>query len=72
VKPSDKALPEYVARNRAAWDEWAPEYVPNGELSWRLGRGHEKWGVRDIPEREVRVRQREQFAHSSLTQSETP
>jgi hypothetical protein len=29
-------LPNHVARNRAAWDEWAPEYVGNAELSWGL------------------------------------
>jgi SAM-dependent methyltransferase len=49
------ALPEHVQRNRAAWDEWAPEYVSNGERSWGLGPGDEKWGVWDIPERDVRL-----------------
>ncbi len=51
----DPTLPEHVARNRAAWDEWAPEYVPNGERSWGLSPGAEKWGVWDIPEREVQL-----------------
>ncbi len=51
----DEALPEHVQRNRTAWDEWAPDYVANGEVSWRLGRGEEKWGVWDIPERELRL-----------------
>ena len=46
----DLALPEHVQRNRAAWDEWAPDYVSNGEVSWRLMPGDEKWGVWDIPE----------------------
>jgi SAM-dependent methyltransferase len=48
-------LAEHVRRNRAAWDAWAPEYVANGETSWRLGPGNEKWGIWDIPEREVRL-----------------
>jgi SAM-dependent methyltransferase len=51
----DPTLPDHVQRNRAAWDEWAPEYVANGEVSWRLGPGEEKWGVWDIPERDLRL-----------------
>jgi len=51
----DGTLPDHALRNRAVWDEWAPEYVANGEVSWRLGPGDEKWGVWDIPEREVRL-----------------
>jgi SAM-dependent methyltransferase len=48
-------LPEHVRRNRTAWDAWAGEYVANGEVSWRLGPGDEKWGIWDIPERDVRL-----------------
>jgi SAM-dependent methyltransferase len=48
-------LPEHVRRNRATWDEWAVDFVANGELSWRLAPGDEKWGVWDIPERSVRL-----------------
>jgi SAM-dependent methyltransferase len=55
VTTPDETLPEHVQRNRAAWDEWAPEYVSNGEVSWRLEPGDEKWGIWDIPEREVHV-----------------
>jgi len=51
----DGSLPEHVQRNRAAWDEWAPDYVANGEASWRLGPGEEKWGVWDLPEQDVRL-----------------
>jgi SAM-dependent methyltransferase len=47
-------LPDHVRRNRAAWDEWAEEYVANGEVSWGLAPGEEKWGIWDIPERDVR------------------
>ena len=48
-----QALPDHVRRNRAAWDEWAPEYVANGELSWSLRPGDEKWGIWGIPEADV-------------------
>jgi SAM-dependent methyltransferase len=50
----DTSLPEHVQRNRTAWDEWAPEYVENGERSWRLRPGDETWGIWDLPERELR------------------
>jgi SAM-dependent methyltransferase len=48
-------LPEHVRRNRAAWDEWAPDFVANGELSWGLKPGAEKWGIWDIPDSDVHV-----------------
>ena len=50
-----ETLPEHVVRNRAAWDEWAPEFVSNGELSWGLPPGQEKWGIWDVPESTVRL-----------------
>ena len=55
VTTPDETLPEHVQRNRSAWDEWAPDYVANGEVSWRLGPGDEKWGVWDLPERDLRL-----------------
>jgi SAM-dependent methyltransferase len=55
VTTPDEALPEHVRRNRIAWDEWAPEFVSNGEVSWRLEPGDEKWGIWDIPERDVHL-----------------
>ena len=55
VTTPDESLPDHVQRNRAAWDDWAPEFVANGERSWRLQPGDEKWGIWDIPEREVRL-----------------
>jgi SAM-dependent methyltransferase len=42
---------EYVARNRAHWDEMAAEYVANGEASWATDQP--KWGIWGIPESEV-------------------
>jgi len=56
VTPSDEAtLPEHVQRNRAAWDEWAPDYLANGERSWRLQPGDEDWGTWNIPERDLHL-----------------
>jgi SAM-dependent methyltransferase len=49
----DETLPDHVRRNRQAWDEWAVDFVDNGERSWRLQTGEEKWGVWDIAEAEV-------------------
>ncbi len=46
----EAALPDYVRRNRAEWDEWATEFVDAGERCWRLGVGEETWGMWDIPE----------------------
>ena len=51
----EEVLPDHVRRNRAQWDEWAAEYIPNGERSWRLSRGDEKWGIWDIPEAELHL-----------------
>lgn len=48
-------LPDHVARNRVAWDGMAPEYVANGERSWRLLPGDETWGLWDVPERELHL-----------------
>jgi SAM-dependent methyltransferase len=48
-------LPDYVRRNRTEWDSWAPDFVANGERSWALQPGAEKWGVFDIPESDVHV-----------------
>ncbi|MEP6469663.1 MAG: class I SAM-dependent methyltransferase [Chloroflexota bacterium] len=42
---------EYVARNRAHWDEMAVEYVANGEVSW--ARDQPRWGIWGISEAEV-------------------
>jgi SAM-dependent methyltransferase len=55
VTTPDEGLPDHVQRNRAAWDEWAPDFVANGERSWRIQPGDEKWGIWDIPERDVRI-----------------
>jgi SAM-dependent methyltransferase len=48
-------LPDYVVRNRAEWDVWATEYVANGEVSWGLEPGDEKWGIWGIPESDLHL-----------------
>jgi len=47
------ALPEYVAKNREAWDKWAAEYVPGGERSWAAE--EPTWGIWSIPEADLRL-----------------
>jgi SAM-dependent methyltransferase len=54
-EPGAADLPEHVRRNRAAWDEWATEYVEPGERAWRLGPGEETWGSWDVPESELHL-----------------
>jgi SAM-dependent methyltransferase len=46
-------LPEHVARNRAAWDEWAAEYVATGERNWAAA--EPTWGIWDVAESEVQM-----------------
>jgi SAM-dependent methyltransferase len=52
---SQQGLPEHVLRNREAWDNWAGEYVADGEKSWALQTGQEAWGIWGIPESEVNL-----------------
>src|SRR4029077_14835780 len=35
---------------RASWDEAAKDMVANGELSWAMAPGEEKWGIFGVPE----------------------
>jgi SAM-dependent methyltransferase len=46
-------LPDYVARNRAAWDSWAPEWVASAERNW--AQADPTWGIWDIPESELHM-----------------
>jgi SAM-dependent methyltransferase len=46
-------LPEHVARNRAAWDRWASDWVGPGERSW--ARPDPAWGIWGIPEPELHM-----------------
>jgi SAM-dependent methyltransferase len=45
-------LPEHVQRNRAAWDEWAGEYVEAAERNWG---GDPTWGIWGVPEAQLRM-----------------
>jgi SAM-dependent methyltransferase len=43
--------PDYLERNRAAWELWAPGYVVSGRKAWaedKLG-----WGIWDLPESDL-------------------
>jgi SAM-dependent methyltransferase len=46
-------LPEYVARNRTAWDRWAPKWVASGERNW--ADSEPGWGTWGIPEAELHM-----------------
>jgi SAM-dependent methyltransferase len=43
--------PDYVLRNRASWDEWAPGYEQAGHRNWASG--EPTWGIWGVPEAEV-------------------
>lgn len=46
-------LPDYVLRNRTAWDRWAPDWVASGERNW--ADTEPSWGIWGIPETELRL-----------------
>jgi SAM-dependent methyltransferase len=46
-------LPEYVLRNRAVWDRWAPDWVASGERNWASPEA--EWGIWGIPESELHM-----------------
>jgi SAM-dependent methyltransferase len=46
-------LPEHAARNRAAWDRWAADYVETGERNWAAE--EPTWGIWDVPEAQLRM-----------------
>lgn len=50
---TESGLPEHVARNRAVWDRWAPEWAEAGERNWRAS--EPSWGVWGIPESELHL-----------------
>ncbi|HEX4045843.1 MAG TPA: class I SAM-dependent methyltransferase [Gammaproteobacteria bacterium] len=45
-------LTEYVKRNRAAWDNMAPEYTAAGRRCWQE---EPAWGIWQIPETEINL-----------------
>jgi SAM-dependent methyltransferase len=44
---------EYVLRNRAQWDRWAPEYVETGRRNW--AQSEPTWGIWGVPESQLHV-----------------
>jgi SAM-dependent methyltransferase len=46
-------LPEHVARNRAAWNELAAEFEPDGRRNW--GQEEPTWGIWSVPESQLGV-----------------
>jgi SAM-dependent methyltransferase len=46
------SLSEHAKRNRAYWDEYAPEWVEPGRRSWA---GEPHWGIWHIPESELQI-----------------
>ena len=46
-------LPDYVLRNRAAWDKLAEEYAEPGQRGWRDN--EPRWGIWQVPEEQVRM-----------------
>lgn len=43
--------PDYLLRNRAAWDEWAKEYVDSGRINW--SQDEPTWGIWGVPESQL-------------------
>jgi len=44
---------DHVARNRAAWNQWAADFVAPGEANWAAAEPN--WGIWGIPESEAHV-----------------
>ena len=45
--------PDYVLRNRAAWDQWAGEYFDSGRQDWAAE--EPQWGIWRVPESQLGV-----------------
>ena len=45
--------PNYVLRNRTAWNEWAAEYFDSGRRDWAAE--EPVWGIWRVPESQLRV-----------------
>jgi SAM-dependent methyltransferase len=50
---SYEKLPEYVARNRAAWDRYATDYAEPGRRGW--AQETPTWGIFSVPEASLRL-----------------
>jgi SAM-dependent methyltransferase len=47
------AVPDYIERNRGAWERWWPGYVESGREAWAAD--ELRWGIWGIPESELRL-----------------
>jgi SAM-dependent methyltransferase len=45
--------PNYIQRNRSAWDSWAAEYAADGERAWASK--DPSWGIWGVPEADVHL-----------------
>jgi len=50
VNIHEEELPAHVAGNREAWDQFAADYVANGEQAW--SEDEVTWGIYSVPESE--------------------
>ena len=46
-------VPDYLERNRVAWERWAPDYVTAGRAAWQ--QEELRWGVWGLPESELQL-----------------
>lgn len=51
IVPIGPVPPDYLERNRAAWDRWAVDYVAAGRRAWTDS--ELRWGIWGIPESEL-------------------
>ena len=52
-QPDSMEEPDYIARNRAAWDGWASGHVAAARKAWR--EKELRWGVWGIPESKLQL-----------------
>ena len=52
-EPARPATNEYIERNRAAWDRWAPHHAPRARKAWE--ETELRWGLWDTPESELQL-----------------
>jgi SAM-dependent methyltransferase len=52
---SDAHWPEYVLRNRTAWERWAPRHIAEGRQRWESD--ELRWGIWGVPEEEISLLQ---------------
>ena len=52
-EPAHLATNEYIERNRAAWDRWAPQHAPRARKAWE--ETELRWGLWDTPESELQL-----------------